>query len=227
MKKISLLIFALLFLSGYVRSETKSDTHNFSFRGGVAEPFLKINVKQVGGREVDVDNAKSGSGLGISYLYQMNKYVGAGLDMGANFFNEKKTEKFFTPDFNIMTKATLFSLDPILKVSLLPESQVHPFVKAGVGSIFMKASASYENLKNPHQYNLYDYLISGVSSRVGAGVDVDLSDAWVLGVNFDYHYIYFFNIEESQRASDGQYYRFTAKSGNVSNISLSLTYRFD
>jgi opacity protein-like surface antigen len=224
-KNLLMLICGLILIPGYLGAEVKQGSHLLSFNGGLVFPSLKTNVSQPGSDSINVENGGVGPSFGGTYLYQLSQYLGLGADVNYNLITEKKMERFPSERRNTNSQAKVFTFEPILKVSLFPDSKWHPVAQAGFGLAMVNESGTYENLSNKRNHTVYDISGTGFTASLGGGLDYDLSDSWIVGMKLKWHYVAV-DKRADQKSSDGFIYSNKIQRGSIINLMFSIGYKF-
>lgn len=173
MKKILLgMLFALCFTNAFAGIDEGIDagTKNLFIFGGTAYPHnIKING-------VESEYGDLGPAFGAQFIYNSRDWFGLGLDFNYSKSGTKSTSSTDS------TKSQMWTGMVMARINLWPQSGVRFYLPIGGG--FGQAKISSSGSSNT-SFEETDFALA-----TGLGLDFDLNDMWIFGVEFRFTRIF-------------------------------------
>lgn len=138
--------------------------------GGTAYPHnIKING-------VEKEYGDLGNGFGAQFMYNKKDWLGLGLDFNTSKSGTKNTSDTTT------TKSQMWTGMIMARINLWPQSGVRFYLPIGAGIGQAKISSSSILDRGGDEF--------GFAAATGLGLDFDISDMWIIGVEFRFTRIF-------------------------------------
>ncbi|MBT3954770.1 MAG: porin family protein [Elusimicrobiaceae bacterium] len=199
MKKIVLaVLLTLCFSNAFAGIDEGIDagTKNLFVYGGSAYPYaLELNG-------VETEYGSLGYAFGAQFVYNSKDWLGLGLD-----FNYSKADDNLTSTGDT-TKSQMWTGMFMMKIYLYPEEGVRFYLPLYGGFGNAKISSSGTTNLNSTE--------TGLAAGTGLGIDFDLNDMWILGVEFRFTRMFIDSFGANKLNNDFDY----------SNGLIKLGYKF-
>lgn len=197
-------------------SELRRGEQRAEFAAGVGVPSYKSQVSGV-----DIDMGELGGDFHFAYLYHITPGFSTGGNLGIFASREKTMKDFPRAKVDTLSSLSVTYVEALGRYSFIAQGRYHPYLIAGLGYCRVHENVDWVPGIGQAQRNLYSKDATGLAASLGGGLEYEMANSWVLGIDLRWRYTGATASFQTLTSEPGQ-----IKAGSMLSAGLSVGYRF-